>query len=83
MTETTRPRLKVIAPAPVTKFQTSDGKTHDTEIDALAHETFIAVKNDLPEVFDRGRFGSSPASVMYETVKALAMKYEFVPRSAA
>jgi hypothetical protein len=69
----------------VTKFQTGDGKVHDTELDAIAHETFLAVKGDLSEwrlgigkYADNGRKESA-----YEIITTLAKKYEFVPRSAA
>lgn len=77
--QATAKELAIIAPVPVTNYETSDGKIHKTEIDAIAHETFLAVKGDL------GLRPSSPSpdEVVYEVVTALAKKYHFTPRSAA
>ena len=77
--EKTMKKLAIIAPVPVTNYETSDGKIHKTEIDAIAHETFLAVKGDLGL-----RLSSpSPDEVVYEVITALAKKYHFTPRSAA
>jgi hypothetical protein len=77
MTETKRPSLNILPPAAVTKYMSGDGKVHNTEIDAIAHETFLAVKGDLSVS------GARDAAAVYDAVCALARKYEFVPRSAA
>ena len=77
--EKTMKELAIIAPVPVTNYETSDGKTHKTEIDAIAHETFLAVKGDLGL-----RLSSpSPDKVVYEVITALAKKYHFTSRSLA
>lgn len=78
--EKTMKELAIPAPVPVTNYETSDGKVHKTEIDAIAHETFLAVKGDL-DLQLGGRFSSE--RVTYEVVTALAKKYHFTPRSAA
>lgn len=78
--EKTMKELAILAPVPVTNYETSDGKIHKTEIDAIAHETFLAVKDDL-DLQLGGRFSSE--RVTYEVVTALAKKYHFTPRSAA
>ena len=81
--QTTAKELAIIAPVPVTNYETSDGKIHKTEIDAIAHETLLAVKGDL-DLQLGGRNGPpSPDKVVYEVVTALAKKYHFTPRSAA
>lgn len=81
--QATAKELAIIAPVPVTNYETSDGKTHKTEIDAIAHETFLAVKGDLGLQIG-GRFSSpSPDEMVYEVVTALAKKYHFTPRSLA
>ena len=81
--EKTMKELAILAPVPVTNYETSDGKIHKTEIDAIAHETFLAVKGDL-DLRLGGRYSSpSPDKVAYEVVTALAKKYHFTPRSAA
>lgn len=81
--EKTMKELAIPAPVPVTNYETSDGKIHKTEIDAIAHETFLAVKGDL-DLRLGGRYSSpSPDRVVYEVVTALAKKYHFTPRSAA
>lgn len=76
--------FKISPPIPVTNYRTSDSKVHPTEIDAIAHETFLAVRGDM-HFYTRGeKFAAAPSdSVIYEVVMALAKKYEFVPRSAA
>ena len=77
--QATAKELAIIAPVPVTNYETSDGKTHKTEIDAIAHATFLAVKGDLGL-----RLSSpSPDEVVYEVVTALAKKYHFTPRGVA
>lgn len=75
--------LKIISPTPVTNYCTSDGKIHCAEIDAIAHETFIAVKGDLHFYTRGGKFSTPPDNTIYEVVMALAKKYEFTPRGAA
>lgn len=81
--QATAKELAILAPVPVTNYQTSDGKIHKTEIDAIAHETFLAVKGDL-DLRLGGRYSSpSPDEVVYEVVTALAKKYHFTPRSLA
>ncbi len=81
--QATGKELAILAPVPVTNYETSDGKIHKTEIDAIAHETFLAVKDDL-NLRLGGRYSSpSPDKVVYEVVTALAKKYHFTPRSAA
>lgn len=77
--EKTMKELAILAPVPVTNYETSDGKIHKTEIDAIAHETFLAVKGDL----DLRLSSPSPDEVVYEVVTALAKKYHFTLRSAA
>lgn len=83
--EKTMKELAILAPVPVTNYETSDGKIHKTEIDAIAHETFLAVKDDLDlDLRLGGRYSSpSPDKVAYEVVTALAKKYHFTPRSLA
>ena len=77
--EKTMKELAIPAPVPVTNYETSDGKVHKTEIDAIAHETFLAVRGDLGL-----RLSSpSPDEVVYKVVTALAKKYHFTPRGAA
>lgn len=85
MTDTTKPTLKIHTPVPVTNYRSSDGKTHNSEIDAIAHETFLAIKDELPHgaMVLGGMGGRSAASHTYDLVTLLAKKYEFVPRSAA
>lgn len=75
--------FKISPPIPVTNYRTSDSKVHPTEIDAIAHETFLAVRGDLNFYTRGGKFVVPQDSVIYEVVMALAKKYEFVPRSAA
>lgn len=75
--------FKISPPIPVTNYRTSDSKVHPTEIDAIAHETFLAVRGDLHFYTREGKFAVPPDGVIYEVVMALAKKYEFVPRSAA
>ena len=78
--QATGKELAILAPVPVTNYETSDGKIHKTEIDAIAHETFLAVKGDL-DLQLGGRFSSD--RVTHDVVTALAKKYHFTPRSAA
>lgn len=75
--------FKISPPIPVTNYRTSDSKVHPTEIDAIAHETFLAVRGDLHFYTRVGEFAAPSDSIIYEVVMALAKKYEFVPRSAA
>lgn len=85
MTDTTKPTLKIPVPQPVTNYRTSDGKVHASEIDAIAHETFLAVKGCLPSSSGviGGLGGRSAVTHAYDVVTALARKCHFVPRSAA
>lgn len=84
--------VAIITPKPVTKYEASDGKTFNTELDAVAHETFLAVKGDLAlnnlsdaiSAVGRLNMGSADCSkVAYTVITALARKYCFVKRSAA
>lgn len=73
----------VTTPKPVTRWQSSDGRTHETELDAIAHETFLAVKGDLGDIRLGGRFSDAGRdNLAYEIVTALSKKYKFTPRSA-
>ena len=75
--------LKIMTPVQVTKYATSDGKVHHTELDALAHETFLAARNDLDGIRKSGRFRHpDPANIAYEIITTLAKKYHFTPRDA-
>lgn len=74
----------VIAPKPVTRWQSSDERTHETELDAIAHETFLAVKGDLGEFRLDDRFGDAGrAHLAYGIIVELAKKYQFTLRSAS
>lgn len=71
--------LRIPQPQPVTRFLTSDNKVHESELDAIAHETFLTVNDDMPATV-RLSFGRQ-GNIAYEIVVALAKKYHFTPRS--
>lgn len=58
-------------PTPITRYITSDGKEHRTELDAIAHETFLVIVKEV-NIEDHMR--------PYTVVTMLAKKFRFVRR---
>lgn len=60
-------------PAPLTQWQTSDGRIHSTQEIARRHEVFLSVCHALPNHTDR--------KAAHSIICALASKYDFVERT--
>lgn len=58
-------------PTPITRYVTSDGREHKTEMDAVAHETYLVIIKEVP---------MERTMTPYDVVVALAKTFHFVRR---